>query len=73
MMIIVSVKAQSKRNEVIKISNTEFVVKTTASAREGQANEAVIELLAEYFQMKKSQVTLVKGLKSKVKQVSINK
>ena len=35
--------------------------------REGRANKAVIEALAEYFQVKKSEVALLSGHKSKIK------
>ncbi len=34
---------------------------------EGKANRAVTEALAEYFHVKKYQVTLVRGEKSKIK------
>lgn len=39
---------------------------------EGQANAALERLLADYFKVSKSSVTVVKGLKSRIKQVEID-
>jgi len=43
----------------------------TAPALEGRANEALICFLAEHFEVKKSAIQIVKGLKSRRKVVNI--
>lgn len=43
----------------------------TAPAVEGKANKALIEFLAEHFDVKKSQITIMKGLKSRTKIIRI--
>lgn len=40
---------------------------------EGKANQAVIEVLANYFKIKKSQIILLSGHKSKNKKFEITK
>ena len=44
----------------------------TAPAVDGKANKALIALLADYFQVRKSQIEIIKGLKSRYKTISIN-
>jgi len=44
-----------------------LLVRVREPAVEGKANRAVVELLAEYFNVPKTNVRLVSGHKSKVK------
>jgi uncharacterized protein (TIGR00251 family) len=69
--IWVAVKPQSKTAEVKKISEGEYSVSVRAPAREGKANEAVIELLAEYFSVPKSSIRIVRGEMARRKLVEI--
>jgi hypothetical protein len=69
-IIHVKVVAGARRNEV-KEERTALKVYVTAPAIEGKANKAVLELLAEYFGCKKSQVRIIKGERSKDKSVQI--
>jgi len=71
MKISVKVVPQSKLNKVEKISDHSFKVWTSASATDNKANKAVIELLADFFKIRKSQVYLIAGLTSKEKIVEI--
>ena len=43
-----------------------------APAVDGKANQALIEFLAEHFSIKKSQIEIIKGLKSRHKVININ-
>jgi uncharacterized protein (TIGR00251 family) len=61
MKIRVTVKPQSKKSEVRKISENEYAVSVHAPAREGKANEAVIEALADHFSVPKSAIRIVRG------------
>jgi uncharacterized protein (TIGR00251 family) len=69
--IWVNVKPNARQESIEKISASEYTVRVRAPAREGQANEAVIALLAERFSRPKSSVRIVRGEKSKRKLVQI--
>jgi uncharacterized protein len=69
--IWLSVKPQSRKENVEKLSEDEYRVSVRAAAREGKANEAVVELLAEHFSVPKSSIRIVRGEKSKRKLVEI--
>ncbi len=61
MRISVTVIPKASRNVVEEINSGVYKVKTTVAAEKGKANERVIELLAEYFAVKKSAVELISG------------
>lgn len=71
MKIEVKVIPQSGRN-LVKEENGIYKIYLTQPALEGRANAALIELLAEHFCVKKSQIEIIKGLKSRLKTISIN-
>lgn len=47
-------------------------VRLTAPAVDGKANKALVDVLADYFKVRKSRLEIIKGLKSRVKTISIN-
>ena len=49
------------KNEVVGLYNGVLKVKVCAVPEKGKANKAVIELLAKYYGVKKSQVFLLSG------------
>jgi uncharacterized protein len=71
MKIEVTVRPQARKNIVEKTSSG-FKVSTTAPAREGRANEAVIQLLAEYFDVAPSKITILRGHTSHKKLVEVS-
>ncbi len=71
MKISVQVKTKSKKESVEILSDGIFVVRVNAPPVEGKANERIQELLSEYFQVRKSSITLVSSPKSKKKIFSI--
>jgi uncharacterized protein (TIGR00251 family) len=70
MKIQVNVKPNSKTQEVSQEGNS-FTVKVKEPAKEGRANQAVIELLAEHFGVSKSQVRILSGLRSRNKVIEV--
>lgn len=60
------------KNEVIPISDAEYKVKVTAVPEKGKANEKVIELLADYFNVPKSLVSIVGGKTARMKIIDVN-
>jgi uncharacterized protein YggU (UPF0235/DUF167 family) len=73
-MYQVMVKTKQKVNEATlsaDIPDT-FIVKTTALPVEGNANTAVITLIADYLKVPKSAVNIKRGFKSKIKTIEVN-
>lgn len=60
----------ASRNEIADRDGG-VVIRVTASPTDGRANEAVIELVAEYFSVAKSRVIIVRGLRSRNKYIEI--
>ena len=71
MKIEVRVKPGSKLTEVEKQPDGTYVVKVKERATEGRANEAVIEAIAEYFNVPKSAVDIIRGHKTRVKIIAL--
>jgi len=67
MKIAVKVKPGSKREQVEQLDETNFTVRVKAKPIDGKANDAVIKVLADYFDVSKSDVILLKGQTSKQK------
>jgi len=72
MLIKIKVIPKSSKNEVLKTKDGLLKVKVTALPVEGAANKAVIKLLAEELGVKKSQLTIVDGHKSRIKTIQLN-
>ncbi len=70
MIINIRVIPRAKKNKVEE-EEGRLKVHLTAPPQDGRANKLLIELLAEHFQVKKRQVSLVKGDKSQNKIVEI--
>lgn len=73
MKISVTAHPNTKKPRVEKDLLGNFHVYVSAPPLEGKANSAIIESLAEYFQVKKNQVLLVSGFKIKLKTFEIIK
>ena len=71
MKVTIKVKTNAKKNAVVQEADGVLRVLVKAPPQEGRANEAVIVVLAEYFAVPKSHVTIVGGFKSKTKVVRI--
>lgn len=67
MKISLSVKTNSKVESVLQQEDGTYVVRVRVPPAEGKANERVIELLAEHFEVPKSAISIAAGFKSKKK------
>lgn len=67
----VTVKPQSKQQELKEIGAGQFVASVRAPAREGKANQELIELLAHYFSVPKSSVRITQGQTGRRKLIEI--
>lgn len=61
MRLFIKVKPNAKENKIEKISEDSFIVKIKEPPKEGRANKALIELLAEYFKVPKSKIKIISG------------
>ena len=71
MIINVKVKPNDSKNEVKQLDNNNFEVKTTATPENGKANQSVVELLAKFFRVGKTKITIIKWQTERVKVVEI--
>lgn len=71
-MIEVKVIPNSKKSLIIK-DNDKFKIYVKKPAVDNKANEEAIELLAEFFKVKKSNIKIIKGMKSRNKLIEVLK
>ncbi len=71
MLLRVKVKPSSKREEVRRISETEYEVRVGAPPEGGKANERLREILADFFGVPKGRVKILRGHTSRIKLVEI--
>ncbi|MBI5205004.1 MAG: DUF167 domain-containing protein [Nitrospirae bacterium] len=70
-LIKIKVIPNAKKNKVVE-SEGLFKAYVNAPAVDGKANKALIEVLSEYFNVRKSSVRIVRGEKSREKVVEVN-
>ena len=71
-MIIKARVVPKSSRALVKKEKDSYKVYLTKPAQDGQANQQLIELLAKYFSLKKYQVNIVSGEKSREKLVEID-
>lgn len=67
----IRVTLKASRARIVSVKQDGFKAYLTKPAHDGQANEQLIELLAKYLDLKKYQVSIIKGLKARDKIVEI--
>jgi uncharacterized protein (TIGR00251 family) len=68
--INVKVITNAKKREIVK-NGFDLKVKLTSLPLEGRANEELIELLADYFHLRKSEIQIIKGEKNRTKVIAL--
>ena len=71
MRVYIKVSPRSSKNEIVKISEGEYRVKLTAAPVDNKANDMLIRVLAEYFDLPKSNLKIIGGKSAKIKIVEI--
>ncbi len=69
--IWVTVKPRAKKEEVRKTDEGQYMVSVHAPPQGGKANEALIELLANYFSVPKTSVKIIRGQTGRRKLIEI--
>ncbi|NTU43137.1 MAG: YggU family protein [Nitrospirales bacterium] len=70
-IIEIKVDPRSSRKEIVGVMEHVLKVKLTAPPVGGAANEQLIELLSDYFHIRKSNISILKGESSRLKTVKI--
>ena len=70
-IIEVRVIPNAKKND-ISVENEKIKVYVKAPPVGGKANKAVIEVLTDFFKVKKSDIKIIKGEKSRKKVIEVN-
>ncbi len=70
--IWVTVKPRAKKEEVRKTDDGEYIASVHAPPQGGKANEALIELLANYFSVPKTSVKIIRGQTGRRKLIEID-
>ncbi|MFB2835265.1 DUF167 domain-containing protein [Floridanema evergladense] len=68
----VKVKPNSKQQNIQEEADGSLIVHLKSPPVDGKANEELIKLLAEKFNVSKSQITIKSGLSSRTKLVEID-
>ncbi len=71
MTIKIKVHPKSKQEKVVENKDETYDVYLHQPPTKGKANQAVIDIFAKYFKIKKNKITIVSGLKSRRKTIEI--
>ena len=67
----ITVKTGTSQEKIIETAPEEYTAYLRAKPHDGEANAALIKLLAKHFHVPKSSITIKKGQKSHTKIISI--
>lgn len=70
-IITVYVKPQSKHLYIKQLDDKNYEIAITSKPEKGKANKEIIEELANFFKIKKTQIQILKGHKSREKKIQI--
>ncbi|MFH1140507.1 MAG: DUF167 domain-containing protein [Chloroflexota bacterium] len=70
-LLALHVQPNAKRSEILGLANGVLRVRVAAPAKEGRANEALIDLLAALLTVPKARIRIVQGLTARNKVVAV--
>ncbi len=71
MILTIHVKPKSKKESLVWLDEDTIKMNVSAAPEKGRANERVIELLSEEFNVAKSHIRLIRGATARIKQFEI--
>lgn len=72
MRVVVRVKPGSSKGPLVESDDEGLVVFVREKAIDGAANDGVIKILADHFDVPKSRVRVVRGHTARIKQIEID-
>lgn len=72
MFINIKVITNAAKNEMVEQGKHQYLVKVTATAERGKANKKVMQMISEYFDVSKMDISIVKGKYNSKKVLNIN-
>lgn len=73
MILKIHLTPKAKENRIVGFEDNILKVRVTAPPVGGRANEALIKLLSKEYKVAKSEIQIVRGQKSREKEVIISK
>jgi len=70
--VTVTVKPNSKKGPLVEATGEGLLVYLAERPVEGQANQALEQILAKHYGVAKTRVTVIKGVKSRIKIVEVD-
>lgn len=71
MILKIKVKPNSGEQELVKISDDEYVISLKKPAENNKANIELLKLLKRYFKARVGDIKIIKGIKSKNKIIEV--
>lgn len=71
LVLSVRVQPRASKNEILDVRDGRLRLRTTAPPADGNANKAVIRLIAAYLQIAPSRITILRGNTHRNKQLRI--
>lgn len=71
MIIEVKVLTNAKKNELIKLSDSNYKARITKIPQKGEANKQLIKLIKKEFGVKNQEISIIRGNKSRNKLIEI--
>ena len=71
MIIKIYIQPGASKNEIVGKPGDAIKIRLTSPPIEGRANEALVDFLAKEYKVPKSQITIIRGHKSRQKLVKI--
>ena len=65
----ITVKPGSSQEKVVLSGSNELTVYLRAKPHDGEANDALVKLLAKHFNVPKTTITITRGAKSRIKTI----
>lgn len=69
LLIAIRAKPTGKRNRIVSVSGPALEVELTAKPQNGEANSELIEYVSDFLRVKKRDLQLITGMKSRDKQL----
>lgn len=71
MIIEVKVLTNAKKNELIKLSDSNYKARITKIPHKGEANKQLIKLIKKEFGVKNQEISIIRGNKGRNKLIEI--